>query len=250
MDARTLGGARLRSIEPGRPGRQDLAAGPYVYYRWLAEPGATLVVDDLGAATAYLLDCDDEAEVVLEQGPLLRRGDVVQAERTPIRLRVRGGRAEWLVAGTVAPSERPAGAIVLPREAVQRVEKPWGRELWLAGEHPGYALKHIWIRAGTRTSLQYHRQKQETNVLVGGCARFHYKRNDRVANEGVGPDDVAGTIVTPIASVDVPPGVLHRIEALTDVVLCEASTPHLSDVVRVSDDSRRPDGRIESEHRV
>jgi mannose-6-phosphate isomerase len=250
MDARMLGGARLRAIEPGRLGRQDLAAGPYVYYRWLAGAGDTLVVDDLGAATAYLLDCDDEAEVALEQGPVLRRGDVVQTERTPIRLRVRGGRAEWLVAGTVAPSGRAAGATVVPREAVQRVEKPWGRELWLAGEHPGYALKHIWIRAGTRTSLQYHRRKQETNVLIGGCARFHYKPNARVANDAVGPADVAGAVVSPVVSVDVPPGVLHRIEALTDVVLCEVSTPHLSDVVRVADDSCRPDGRIDSEHRV
>jgi hypothetical protein len=36
--------------------------------------------------------------------------------------------------------------------------------------------------------------------------------------------------------------------AITDVVLMEVSTPHVDDVVRIEDDTNRPDGRIESEH--
>jgi hypothetical protein len=44
------------------------------------------------------------------------------------------------------------------------------------------------------------------------------------------------------------PGILHRLEAITDILLYETSTPHLDDVVRVTDDSKRPNGRIEQEH--
>jgi hypothetical protein len=44
------------------------------------------------------------------------------------------------------------------------------------------------------------------------------------------------------------PGILHRLEAISDVLLYETSTPHLDDVVRVTDDSKRPHGRIEKEH--
>jgi len=48
--------------------------------------------------------------------------------------------------------------------------------------------------------------------------------------------------------VDVMPLTLHRLEAVTDILLYETSTPHLDDVVRILDDSRRPDGRLEQEH--
>jgi len=54
--------------------------------------------------------------------------------------------------------------------------------------------------------------------------------------------------LAPISSIDVVPGVLHRLEALTNILLYETSTPHLDDVVRVADDSMRPHGRIEQEH--
>jgi len=50
--------------------------------------------------------------------------------------------------------------------------------------------------------------------------------------------------------VDVMPMSVHRLQALTDILLCEVSTPELDDVVRISDDSGRQDGRVESEHKV
>jgi len=46
------------------------------------------------------------------------------------------------------------------------------------------------------------------------------------------------------------PQVVHRIEALTDTILIEASTHHLDDVVRLEDDFGRPDGKIEAEHNI
>ena len=40
------------------------------------------------------------------------------------------------------------------------MEKPWGRELWVAHTDK-YAFKIIEIKAGTRSSLQYHVRKHE-----------------------------------------------------------------------------------------
>ena len=42
----------------------------------------------------------------------------------------------------------------------------------------------------------------------------------------------------------------HRIIALTDLVLLEVSTPEVDDVIRLSDDYQRGDGRIQDEHKV
>src|SRR5207244_12187069 len=57
------------------------------------------------------------------------------------------------------------------------------RSLWINGQHPCYALKKIFIKAGTKTSLQYHRFKQETNVLFEGLAKLHYKKNMSIQND-------------------------------------------------------------------
>ena len=45
------------------------------------------------------------------------------------------------------------------------------------------------------------------------------------------------------------PETQHRILAKTDLELLEVSTPEVDDVIRVEDDSNRPSGKIDSEHR-
>jgi quercetin dioxygenase-like cupin family protein len=44
------------------------------------------------------------------------------------------------------------------------------------------------------------------------------------------------------------PGRVHRVEALEDSRLIEASTPQVDDVIRVEDNFNRGDGRIAAEH--
>lgn len=113
------------------------------------------------------------------------------------------------------------------------VNKPWGKELWLEiNEY--YCYKRIYLNAGCRTSLQYHNFKQETNYVIAGKAR--------VLLGDTWHDVKADDYFT------IKPGVHHRVEAITDLVLQEVSTPHVSDVVRIEDDTNRPDGHIESEH--
>jgi len=44
------------------------------------------------------------------------------------------------------------------------INKPWGREVWLE-LNDKYCYKRIYIKAGTRTSFQYHLKKLETNYI-------------------------------------------------------------------------------------
>jgi mannose-6-phosphate isomerase len=110
------------------------------------------------------------------------------------------------------------------RHAPRKVEKPWGYELiWAHAEK--YVGKTLHITAGHALSLQYHRQKDETIHLVSGSMRFEYDR-------GEGRREV---VLRPGESVRIQPGMVHRMVALADCDVLEASTPELDDVVRLED---------------
>ncbi|TVP74661.1 MAG: cupin domain-containing protein [Gemmatimonadales bacterium] len=106
-----------------------------------------------------------------------------------------------------------------------RVDKPWGHEVIWA-HSPLYVGKLLFVRAGEALSLQFHEEKDETLHLLEGELSLE-----------VGPGLHA---LRPIEleagrSIRLRPGTLHRMEALTDCTLLEASTPELDDVVRVRD---------------
>jgi len=110
------------------------------------------------------------------------------------------------------------------RHMPRRVEKPWGYELiWAHAE--SYVGKILHIKAGHALSLQYHRVKDETVHLLSGAMRFEYDR-------GEGRSDV---ILQAGESVRIRPGMVHRMVALSDCDVLEASTPQLDDVVRLED---------------
>ncbi len=178
----------------------------------------------------------------------LQQNEAVQVVNRKGTLKVLGGEARILVAGTPGSSRGQAGSIFFPSSAIKKVTKPWGHELWIHEGHAGYAFKEIFIKAGTKTSLQYHRHKQETNLLVAGEALLHYKADAAASIDAPGSAAIGTVALHPVSSVDVTPFILHRLEALTDILLYEVSTPFLDDVVRVSDDTNRPDGRSDAEH--
>lgn len=132
---------------------------------------------------------------------------------------------------------------VTPLSKVKHVYKPWGFELWLsdATDLP-FALKIIHLKAGSKTSLQYHDKKKESNCLIAGEIKLHYEdpETKKITSVKLGAGEV----------IQVLPPAIHRVEALTDVVLVEASTSELDDVVRLQDDYERPDGKIETEHKT
>lgn len=138
------------------------------------------------------------------------------------------------------PPGLPDGLNINHYTAAKKIIKKWGYELWLVHESMRLAYKIIFIKAGNRTSLQYHERKEEANFLLSGRAVLHYQHRDK--------EDICQTELSPGAVVHITPKTIHRIEALTDILLIESSTAELDDVIRVSDDWNRPDGRIDSEH--
>lgn len=113
-------------------------------------------------------------------------------------------------------------------EPIKLVEKPWGKELWVAHTDK-YALKIIEFKQGSRSSLQYHNKKAEHIFVETGLLKAEEEINGEMVVTVYGPGSV----------IENPPLKKHRIEALEDVRLIEVSTPELDDVVRVEDDYGR-----------
>ena len=110
--------------------------------------------------------------------------------------------------------------------ALKRVEKPWGWELWWA-HTDRYVGKTLFIKAGEQLSLQYHEQKDETIFVQEGEMLFIV---DTLDGQGMRELTMrAGD------AFHVTPGTIHRMRAVTDVLVLEASTPEVEDVVRLED---------------
>jgi len=114
----------------------------------------------------------------------------------------------------------------------KRTEKPWGYEILLTETEAPYAAKIIHINAGARLSLQAHDQKTETWCVLSGKA-------------GVLIENAVGEM----EQIELKPGVgyttalgqRHRLMALSDCDVFEASTPEIGTTLRLEDDYARPD---------
>jgi len=103
-------------------------------------------------------------------------------------------------------------------------ERPWGKEDLLALVTKQFSVKRLFIKAGNKGGLQYHRLKNEVAVLISGEMLVRYDLGDGVLRERI------------VRSGDVahfPPGLVHQEEAITDCEIIEASSPHFNDRVRV-----------------
>jgi mannose-6-phosphate isomerase len=113
--------------------------------------------------------------------------------------------------------------IPMPKD-VTRVEKPWGYELhWAKTDR--YVGKIIHVKAGHALSLQYHNVKDETIYLHSGRLLFEIQEGERLVRRDMRPGE----------SVHIVPKTVHRMTAIEDSDILEASTPELDDVVRLED---------------
>ena len=105
------------------------------------------------------------------------------------------------------------------------VDKPWGNELiWAETER--YVGKILHIKKGCSLSLQYHRQKDETVMVLAGKMRFeHWREGEKPQFTDLGPRE----------PFHVTPGMRHRMIAIEDCDVIEVSTPEIEDVVRLED---------------
>lgn len=113
--------------------------------------------------------------------------------------------------------------------AHEHVDKPWGHEEIFALVEGAYVGKLLHVRAGESLSLQYHHAKDETIALVSGHVEIDL---------GDAEDTLLSVSLTPGESVHVQPGMLHRLRAVEDSVLVEASSADpgwREDVVRLED---------------
>ena len=144
---------------------------------------------------------------------------------------------------------------------VQIVNKPWGWEKWIAdgGSASPYVLKEIYIKASCKTSLQFHKFKRETSYVQKGRGLLHYSELPIDADKFINGIYTKSEIQTFVSSVKtkelipgsvfhVFPGLIHRVEAIEDLLIIESSTVEVEDVLRLQDDTNRSHGRIESEH--
>ena len=107
---------------------------------------------------------------------------------------------------------------------VTRVEKPWGYELhWARTDR--YVGKIIHVNKGHALSLQYHSVKDETIFLWSGRLLFEIEVDGKLTGRDMSPGE----------AVHITPGTVHRMTALEDSDILEASTPELDDVVRLED---------------
>jgi mannose-6-phosphate isomerase-like protein (cupin superfamily) len=113
----------------------------------------------------------------------------------------------------------------MAKQAIERVEKPWGHELIWARTRD-YVGKILHVKKGQRLSLQYHRVKEETMYVASGHMTLVFE-NDRGELENI--DMRAGE------AHHIPTGKKHRVIAVEDTDIFEVSTPHLNDVVRLED---------------
>jgi len=113
---------------------------------------------------------------------------------------------------------------------VARVEKPWGYELhWAKTDR--YVGKVIHINKGHALSLQYHNLKDETVYVFSGKLLFEIEVDGKLVAREMLPGEAA----------HVTPTTVHRMTALEDSDVLEASTPELHDVVRIEDRYGRVD---------
>ena len=108
-----------------------------------------------------------------------------------------------------------------PQSAGERI---WGKEEILESSSKKWMLKRLFMKAGAKGGLQYHRLKDEGGILISGklIVRYPDKNNnlkERVINAG--------------ESFHFPPFCIHQEEAITDCLIIEVTTPHLNDRVRI-----------------
>jgi len=113
----------------------------------------------------------------------------------------------------------------------QRVNKPWGHEIIYTPTEAPAIGKILHVKAGKRLSLQYHDEKFETLCLISGEGKLVLSDSNGKQKE-VKMQKEKGYFIRP--------GQIHRIIAVSDIVVIEPSTAETGNTFRLEDDYSRP----------
>ncbi len=112
---------------------------------------------------------------------------------------------------------------------MKKIIKPWGFEQ-IIEINKKYLLKKLFMKKNHRCSLQFHNKKKETIYIISGKLKIYIgKKQNKLKSK----------IFKKGSSITINPKIIHRMQAITNCLYLEASTPQNSDVVRLSDDYRR-----------
>jgi mannose-6-phosphate isomerase len=223
----------------------------YKYYFYIIKKDETISIN-LNYYSIYILRKNNSAKLKVNNKQInIKKDDCINFYNySKNDVHSVGGTITVLVSGVKKRTQEKTQYEVIKKSKIYTVQKPWGNEKWINGRGKFYAFKKIYLKKNFKTSLQYHNYKMETNLLFNGKANLVYKKNKKVDNKFVQKSDLGIKKINSISSVFVTPKVLHRIHALSNIILFETSTPHLDDVIRVSDDLNRVNGLIKSEHKI
>jgi mannose-6-phosphate isomerase-like protein (cupin superfamily) len=107
----------------------------------------------------------------------------------------------------------------------EKVEKPWGYEE-LIECNDKYVVKKLFMKKGHKCSLQYHKLKRETILVLNG---------ELLISIGKDKESLETKSYFPGDAVTIEPYTVHRMEAAEDCLYSETSTNELWDVVRLED---------------
>lgn len=122
----------------------------------------------------------------------------------------------------------PQVRVQLPRDMGDRV---WGTE-FLVIDTPQYIGKVMYMKAGRGGGLQKHTEKDEASFLFAGEAWVYTDTGD---------GELKRFKWSAGSAIHIPPGSVHKVEAITDCTIFEASTPHFNDRVRLEEQYGRTD---------
>jgi mannose-6-phosphate isomerase-like protein (cupin superfamily) len=106
------------------------------------------------------------------------------------------------------------------REPIHIEPKGWGREVWIANNQL-YCGKILEIKEGKKCSLHFHKLKTESFYLHTGRLKIRIKESPE--SEVLEEFELSAG-----ECMDVPPGLVHQMEALVDSELFEFSTEHFN----------------------
>ncbi|MGH7002169.1 MAG: cupin domain-containing protein, partial [Stellaceae bacterium] len=117
--------------------------------------------------------------------------------------------------------DNPSAASARIRPPVHFVKKGWGSELWLANGEL-YCGKILRFDQGKKCSLHYHKLKTETFYLHTGRLKLRLKASPEAAV-------IEELVLEAGQCMDIPPGLVHQMEALEPSELFEFSTQHFEE---------------------
>jgi NDP-sugar pyrophosphorylase family protein len=117
--------------------------------------------------------------------------------------------------------DTPKELETVTKEYSNRTDKPWGYEKVLKLDKTGME-KMLYMMAGHRTSLHYHKVRDEKLQVLQGSGWVEFENGERKSFK-------KGSMI------HIKPGTVHSFVAGKNVLLREKSTPHPEDVVRVKD---------------